>query len=239
MFSARTAWDRTVNPFARALAVARASGDIILNLTESNPTRAGLVDQAPLIATLGDARGAHYEPAPLGHPTARQAVARYYGERGMHVDPEHVVISASTSESYGWLLRLLADEGDTVLVPQPSYPLFSWLAAAESVRLAPYRLLADAGWAVDTGEIQRVVDAEPRARAILAVHPNNPTGVFTRRADAAGNSRRWRRSAVWGWWWTRSSATTRSASSPPIASRASWPLRRPPLRQGRKSRSHS
>ena len=184
MFSARTAWDRTENPLTRALAAARASGEEAARSHGVEPDASEHLDQSSLIAQLGDPRGTLYEPSPLGHPDARAAVARYYRERGIAVDPGHVVISASTSESYGWLLRLLADEGDTVLAPQPSYPLFSWLAVAESVRLLPYRLLSDAGWSIDMDELRRTVESEPRARAILAVHPNNPTGAFARRREA-------------------------------------------------------
>src|SRR2546421_6290441 len=100
MFSARTAWDRTANPLTKAVERAKASGRTLVDLTESNPTGADLFDTAPLVAELGHARGARYEPAPLGHAVARGAVASYYGSRGLTVDPGSVVLSASTSEAY-------------------------------------------------------------------------------------------------------------------------------------------
>lgn len=182
MFSTRTAWDRTENRLSRMIAEARASGRKLLDLTESNPTRCGIIDLAPAILELGDARGALYEPLSLGHPVARQAVARHYRERGYDIEPEHVVISASTSESYGWLFHLLADAGDTVLIPQPSYPLFSWLATLAGVTLAPYRLVREDNWRIDFDDLERNIDA--RTRAIVLVHPNNPTGSYVRRDEA-------------------------------------------------------
>lgn len=182
MFSTRTAWDRTENRLARLLAEARRSGRPLVDLTESNPTRCRIADLAPAVRELGDPRGALYEPEPLGHPIARAAVARYYRERGLSVDPSRVVLSASTSESYGWVFHLVADEGDTVLVPHPSYPLFSWLAALAGVKLAPYRLSREAGFRLDLDDLERAIDE--RTRAIVLVHPNNPTGSFVRRDEA-------------------------------------------------------
>lgn len=182
MFSARTAWDRTENELTRLFAEARASGRRIIDLTESNPTRCNIVELAPAIAELGNPRGAVYEPWSLGHPSAREAVARHYQGKGYDVDSDHVVITASTSESYGFLFHLLADEGDDVLVPQPSYPLFSWLATLGGVRLTPYRLLRGDDWRIDFDDLERSIGE--RTRAIVLVHPNNPTGSFVRREEA-------------------------------------------------------
>lgn len=165
------------------IAQARASGRQLVDLTESNPTRCNIIDLAPAISELGDPRGVVYEPLSLGHPIAREAVARHYGQRGYHVNAEHVVISASTSESYGWLFHLLADAGDSILVPEPSYPLFSWLASLAGVRLCPYRLVREAGWRIDFEHLEASIDS--RSRAIVLVHPNNPTGSFVRRDEAA------------------------------------------------------
>src|SRR5438045_2367361 len=138
MFSSRTSWDRTQNPLSVAIERAKSSGRTLIDLTESNPTRAALFDVAPLVAELGHPRGASYEPDPLGHPQAREAVATYYATRQFRVDPRRVVLSASTSEAYAWVFSLLCDPGDTVLIPRPSYPLLGWLAAHQGVRLVSY-----------------------------------------------------------------------------------------------------
>jgi alanine-synthesizing transaminase len=182
-FSRRTAWDLSENPLARELARARASGRALADLTESNPTRAGFGGER-LVALLGDPRGAAYAPEPLGHPAARAAVARYYEERGLALDAERVCLSASTSEAYGWIFKLLCERGDEVLVPAPSYPLFAFLAALEDVELVTYPLVREEGFRVDLGALEEAA-ASPRARAILLVHPNNPTGSLVRRDEAA------------------------------------------------------
>jgi len=183
MFSSRTSWDRTQNALAASIAEARAAGRPLIDLTESNPTRCRIVDLAPAIQQLGNPRGAAYEPDPLGHPAARAAVADYYAAKGAPVDPGRVVLSASTSESYAWLFGLLADPGDRILVPHPSYPLFSWIASSQAVELSPYRLAPERGFAIDFSNLERNIDE--RTRAVVLVHPNNPTGTFVRRDDAA------------------------------------------------------
>jgi aspartate/methionine/tyrosine aminotransferase len=183
MFSHRTSWDRTENRLTRAIQQARSAGREPFDLTESNPTRAGIFDLEQLIAELGHPRGAIYAPVPRGHGEGRRAVASYYRQRGYTVDPERLVLSASTSEAYAWIFSLLADADDSVLIPRPSYPLFSWIAAQQKVRLVTYPLQRDAGFRIDLGELRRAVDA--RTRAIVLVHPNNPTGSFVRRDEAA------------------------------------------------------
>jgi len=135
-FSRRTAWDRTENQLAAEIARARRDGRAIVDLTEGNPTRCGLGTDT-LTALLGHARGATYAPSALGIAEARAAVARYYADRGVTVTPGRVCLSASTSEAYGWLFKLLCERGDEVLVPAPSYPLFAFLAALEYVALGP------------------------------------------------------------------------------------------------------
>jgi alanine-synthesizing transaminase len=182
-FSARTAWDLAPNPLAALLSEVRSRGRMPIDLTESNPTRCAIVDTAELVALLGDPRGVEYEPDPRGHPDARAAIAAYYRDHGVTIDPSRIVASASTSEAYGWLFKLLTDRDDAVLVPQPSYPLFGYLAALEDVRLVPYPLLRDERWRIDLDAVARAIDE--RTRAILVVHPNNPTGSFVRRDDAA------------------------------------------------------
>lgn len=192
-FSRRTAWDRTPNPLTVRLADARARGVALTDLTESNPTRAGIVDPAvarAMVGELGDARGVAYAPDPLGVPTARAAVAGYYQARGAAIDPARIVLSASSSEAYAWLFKLLCERGDRVLVPSPSYPLFEWLAGLEEVELAPYPLAREEGFRVDLDAVARALEGDgpsdrARTRAILMVHPNNPTGSYVRRDDAA------------------------------------------------------
>jgi aspartate/methionine/tyrosine aminotransferase len=124
-----------------------------------------------------------YDPDPLGMLSAREAVAEYYRDHGAEVDPDAVVMTTSTSEGYGYLFRLLCDAGDEVLVAQPSYPLFDFLADLEDVRLRPYPLFYDYGWWIDFAELERRIG--PRTRAIVVVHPNNPTGHATGAAERA------------------------------------------------------
>lgn len=181
-FSRRTAWDRSDNALSQLLAEARAAGRALVDLTEGNPTRVGL-GGAELVPLLGHPRGAAYAPAALGHAAAREAVARYYAERGLAIAAERVCLSASTSEAYGWLFKLLCERGDEVLIPAPSYPLFSFLAALEDVTLVPYPLVREEGFRADLAALEARIG--PRTRAITLVHPNNPTGSFVRRDEAA------------------------------------------------------
>ncbi len=182
MFSARTAWDRTENPLAVAIERSRSEGRTLLDLTESNPTRVGLFDLTSLVAELGHPRGAAYEPTPLGHPEARKAVAAYYAARGLRTPAEHVVLSASTSEAYSWIFTLVCDPDDTILVPRPSYPLLSWIAQSQRVHLRSYPLVREAEFRIDLAALEQSIDE--RTRAIVLVHPNNPTGSFVRRDEA-------------------------------------------------------
>jgi len=183
-FSVRTARERSAHRLAQALARSRARGERLLDLTLANPTLAGLeLDENPVLAPLGDPRGLRYEPEPLGLPAARAAIARELTADGMPVDAERVVLTASTSEAYAFLFKLLCDPGDEVLVPAPGYPLLEQLAALEGVSALPYRLAYAAGWYVDLDSLRAAIT--PRTRAILAVHPNHPTGNFLRRHELA------------------------------------------------------
>jgi len=181
MFSKRFKWSLESNRFARLIEEKKRSGARILDLTESNPTRAGFDYPAEeILGALAQAPSMLYEPAPRGLPVARESVAGYYSERGYSVDPERVHLTASTSEAYSFLFKLLADHGQSVLVPQPSYPLFEFLAALEGVELRPYELhyVHPAGWRIDFDSIEKAV--ESNTRAIILVSPNNPTGSFTK-----------------------------------------------------------
>jgi alanine-synthesizing transaminase len=182
MFSSRSSIDLSPNRLSIALARARASDRPVLDLTESNPTRAGIPYDADAIrAALGEAPFLRYEPAPFGLAFAREAVARDLSAHGSAIDPSRIVLTASTSEGYAFLFKLFADPGDEVLVPVPSYPLFEHLARLESVRAIPYRLAYDGAWHVDLASARAAVT--PRTRAIIVVHPNNPTGSYLKRSE--------------------------------------------------------
>jgi aspartate/methionine/tyrosine aminotransferase len=177
MLSSRSAFDLSPNRLSLALARARAGTEPLLDLTESNPTRAGLAYDAPAILSALSAPGSlRYEPAAFGMPSAREAVASELG-----VDPSRVVLTASTSEAYAFLFKLLCDPGDEVLVPRPSYPLFEHLARLESVRAVPYRLAYDGAWHVDADSVREAIT--PRTRAVVVVSPNNPTGSYVKTAE--------------------------------------------------------
>jgi len=182
MFASRTPEDLTPNRLAAALTTARAEGRTILDLTESNPTRAGFEYPRDLLRRLADPRGLTYAPSPFGLLEARAAVARDYFRRAIEVMPDRVVLTASTSEAYGCLFKLLTDAGDEVLVPRPSYPLFEHLASLDRVTARPYDLDPDAGWRIDFESLEAAVTS--RTRAILVVSPNNPTGSFVKSDEA-------------------------------------------------------
>ena len=177
-FSSRTGWDLAESGFAEAIRLARAEGRELIDLTVSNPTACGFrYDAKKILAPLSDPKALLYEPDPRGVRSAREAVTRYYADHGAEVDPDGLLLTTSTSEGYGYLFRLLCDAGDEVLVAQPSYPLFDFLADLEDVRLQPYPLFYDYGWWIDFAELERRIG--PRTRAIVLVHPNNPTGHGT------------------------------------------------------------
>ena len=161
--------------FAAAIRGAWADGKPLIDLTVSNPTVCGFVyDAGTILAALAGAGAMTYDPDPRGMRPAREAVAAYYADHSAEVDLDALVLTTSTSEGYGYLFRLLCDAGDEVLVAQPSYPLFDFLAELENVRLRPYPLFYDFGWWIDVAELERRIG--PRTKAIVIVHPNNPTG---------------------------------------------------------------
>jgi alanine-synthesizing transaminase len=185
MWSSRTGWDLTPTPWARELARARAENVRLLDLTESNPTRCGLeYDSHFVLGPLADEQdpfSLRYDPDPRGLHLAREAVSQYYGDHGAKVDPDQILLTTSTSEAYSFLFRLLCNPGDEILVAQPSYPLFDFLAQLDDVRLVPFPLFYDHGWWLDPAVVRQSVTA--RTRAVMIVHPNNPTGHFTRAQD--------------------------------------------------------
>ncbi len=181
-FSARTGWDVSESGFAAAIREARAAGRRLIDLTVSNPTVCGFeYDAETILKPLASVGALTYDPDPRGMHSSREAVAGYYRDHGASFgfagDPDSVVLTTSTSEGYGYLFRLLCDAGDEVLVAQPSYPLFDFLADLEDVRLKSYPLFYDHGWWIDFAELERRIG--PRTKAIVVVHPNNPTGHAT------------------------------------------------------------
>jgi len=190
MFASRTNWRLETNRLTRALEEHRQSGKELLDLTASNPTTCGFAyPEKEILAALADPRGLVYRPESKGLPEAREAVAEYYvGRAGFSgasapVDPERILLASGTSEAYSHIFRLLCEPGDEILVPAPSYPLFEFLADLADIRLVPYPLLYDHGWQIDFGSLRNALT--PRSRAVLVVHPNNPTGSFVKPREAA------------------------------------------------------
>jgi aspartate/methionine/tyrosine aminotransferase len=179
VFSRRAQLHRSVTPLAARLEQARTRGGLI-DLTETNPTRAGLsYPWEEIAAALADGRGARYDPEPFGLPSAREAVAAFWG-----ADPQDVLLTASTSEAYAFLFKLLCDPGDRVLAFRPGYPLVELLAEWESVQVEQVELHREAGWAVDPQDVRARFQTGARdLRAILAVSPANPTGQYLKRHE--------------------------------------------------------
>ncbi len=201
MFSQRLPWHTPENRLSAALETARAASTSLRDLTVANPTTAHphLYDEAmqQAMATLGSAAVLRYEPTPRGLPSCRQAIAAYYARRGLVIDPEHLVLCASTSEAYSWLFQLLCDPGDGVLFPQPSYPLVDHLARLSSVEVLPYPLrFCGDHFAIDRQALEQQAAAQGekgtsnsadkkgvRARALISISPNNPTGSVLRHSE--------------------------------------------------------
>ena len=181
-FSERTGWNTEESELARAHRLRREAGLPIADLTASNPTRCGFKYPDSLLAALADPRALDYDPQPRGLLAAREAVCRYYADHGVALDPGQIVLTTSTSEAYSFLFRLLCDPGSEILVPQPGYPLFDFLATLDDVRIKAAPLVYDDGWQIDFEGMRRAIT--PQTRAIVIVHPNNPTGHFTKPWEA-------------------------------------------------------
>ena len=187
MFSARFHWDAPPNRLTELIESKRREGAAILDLTESNPTRAGLRYPEEIQRAFDDPAVLRYDPHPAGTRAAREIVAAYYSVRGVRVPPDDILLTASTSEAYAYLFKLLANPGDHVLVPRPSYPLFEYLANMESVEARQYPLVYHGGWSIDLEQLERAVTE--RTRAIVLVNPNNPTGSYLKRGELAALER--------------------------------------------------
>jgi len=182
MLSRRSAHDPRPNALTVALERARAAGREVLDLTVSNPTSAGIPYAADaVVRAFADARILTYAPEPFGLRSAREVIAADLASQGTTIDPGRLLLTASTSEAYSFLFKLLADPGDAVLVPQPSYPLFEHLAAFEGVRVVPYPLAYDGEWHVDLPALRAAIDGT--VRAIVIVSPNNPTGSYLKKTE--------------------------------------------------------
>jgi aspartate/methionine/tyrosine aminotransferase len=190
MFASRTNWGLEMNRLTRALEEHRRSGKELFDLTASNPTTCGFdYPEREIFTALSDPRALVYRPESKGLREAREAVAGYYAARAgfsgpsSRIDPERILLASGTSEAYSHIFRLLCEAGDEILVPAPSYPLFEFLADLADIRLVPYPLLYDHGWQIDFASLGGALT--PRSRAVLVVHPNNPTGSFVKAGEAA------------------------------------------------------
>src|SRR5882672_8145559 len=191
MFAKRTNWDLTPNRLSEALAAHRAAGKPLLDLTVSNPTECGFShDSKAILEALRNPAALRYEPNPRGLESARRAVTGYYAARNEAVPVEDIFLTTSTSEGYTYAFRTLCNPGDEVLIPSPSYPLFDFLAEIQDVKLVRYPLVYstrarkagnDHGWQIDFHALEQAITE--RTRAVIVVHPNNPTGHFTKPAE--------------------------------------------------------
>ncbi|MGC1415498.1 MAG: pyridoxal phosphate-dependent aminotransferase [Candidatus Acidiferrum sp.] len=177
MFARRTNWNLDTNRLSAALEALRAAGKPLIDLTVSNPTECGFAyDEKAILAALQNRASLKYEPNPRGLEIARSAVSQYYSEHGAAVSLNDIFLTTSTSEAYSFVFRTLCDPGDELLIPEPSYPLFDFLADIQDVRLVRYPLLYDHGWQIDFHTLEQAIT--PRTRGVIVVHPNNPTGHF-------------------------------------------------------------
>jgi alanine-synthesizing transaminase len=182
MFAKRTNWNLETNRLSAALSAHRAAGKPLIDLTLSNPTECGfLYDQEAILNALRNPAALRYEPNPRGLDAARGAVAQYYAERAAIISNDDIFLTTSTSEAYSYVFRTLCDPGDELLIPAPSYPLFEFLADIQDVRLVRYQLIYDHGWQIDFHALEQAIT--PRTRGVIVVHPNNPTGHFTKPAE--------------------------------------------------------
>jgi len=181
MFSRSTNWNLTPNALTQALNDKRAEGAEILDLTISNPTECGFsYNRDAILAALAQNEAVTYQPNPQGLESARRAVALYYAARNLEIPIHEMFLTASTSEAYSFLFRLLCDAktNEEILIPSPGYPLFDFLADIHNIKLVRYPCLYDHGWQIDFPALQKLVT--PHTRAIVIVNPNNPTGHYFR-----------------------------------------------------------
>ncbi|NUN12884.1 MAG: pyridoxal phosphate-dependent aminotransferase [Myxococcales bacterium] len=182
MFSKRTNWDFAENNWSRLVTECKTNRKDYIDLTLSNPTVAGLSYPVESITkALIPPQPMRYRPTPAGLLPARQAVAEFYHERGVAVETDHILLTASTSEAYSHLLRLLCDPGDEVLAPAPCYPLIAYLAQVDAVNVRYYSLTYDGDWTIDWCSLTDGL--RPQTKAVVVVSPNNPTGNYLNAVD--------------------------------------------------------
>jgi alanine-synthesizing transaminase len=182
MFSSRTDWNTTPNRLSGLAAEKRLRGESIIDLTESNPTKVEFsYPSKEILRALTDPSILSYQPEPRGLLSARKAIAEYYAEHGIAITPEQIILTSSTSEAYTFLFKLLCNVGDEVVAPQPSYPLLEYLCQVNDVTLRNYRLAYDGEWHIDFESLQ--AQFSERTRAIILIHPNNPTGSYLKQNE--------------------------------------------------------
>jgi aspartate/methionine/tyrosine aminotransferase len=181
-FSRRTDWQRQPNRLSATLETLRSRGKPIFDLTTTNPTECGIgYPEGAILSSLSNPLSLAYQPNPRGLPAARESICSYYREKGIGVDPSNLFLTASTSEAYSLLFKLLCNAGDRILIPQPSYPLFDYLSRLDDVESRYYRLKYDSGWSIVLDSVSECITAA--TRAIVIVNPHNPTGMFLTDAD--------------------------------------------------------
>ncbi|HBO97561.1 MAG TPA: pyridoxal phosphate-dependent aminotransferase [Candidatus Omnitrophica bacterium] len=188
MFSNRTNWPLSSNRIAGALDQLKKANVPIIDLTESNPTCCGFAYPSErILRPLASDKNLRYDPQPQGSLEARAAVASYYKSQGHDVSVERIFLTASTSEAYSYLFRLLVDAGQEVLFPRPSYPLFQFLGDLNDVMLNFYPLVYTNHWAIDCSQLEASI--QPGTKAIVLVNPNNPTGSFIKKDELSALNR--------------------------------------------------
>jgi alanine-synthesizing transaminase len=179
VFADRTNWNLDTNRLSEALTRHRAAGRPLLDLTASNPIECGFeYDSRAILEALAHPAALRYSPDPKGLRSARECVAAYYAARNVAVPIDDIILTTSTSEAYSFAFRTLCNPGDEILIPEPSYPLFAFLADIQDVVMVRYPLVYDYGWQINFHALEQAITA--RTRAVIVVHPNNPTGHFVK-----------------------------------------------------------